>query len=133
MSWVDIAAATCAMRHCQKQVVTASVDAMEFIAPIRLGWVVTLKASVNYVWRTSCEVGVKVISENPISMEKFHTATAYLTMVALDGNSRPIPIVGLTPETEDEKRRWDNASSRREARLALKNQNKKRLATKGNL
>ena len=133
MSWVDIAAATCAMRHCQKQVVTASLDALEFHAPIRLGWVATLKASVNYVWRTSCEVGVKVISENPISMEKFHTATAYLTMVALDGNGRPTPIFGLTPDSDDEKRRWENASSRREARLALKKQNESRLATKGDL
>ncbi len=65
-------------------VVTASVDAMHFLAPIRLGWVVTLKASVNFTSRTSCEVGVKVTAENPLNGERFHTATAYLTMVGVD-------------------------------------------------
>lgn len=124
MSWIDIAAAICALRHARKQVVTASVDALEFHAPIRLGWVVTLKASVNYVSRTSCEIGVKVTAENPLTGESFHTASAYVTMVALDGNGRPTTIPPIEPVTVDEKRRHENAQSRRAARLALKNQNR---------
>lgn len=122
MSWVDIAAATCAMRHCAKQVVTASVDAMHFLAPVRLGWVVTIQASVNYVGGTSCEIGVKVTSENPISGERFHTASAYLTFVALDSHKRPTAVPGLILETDDEKRRHASAKLRRESRLKLKNE-----------
>lgn len=120
MGWVDIAAATCAMRHCGRQVVTASVDAMHFLAPVRLGWVVTVQASVNYVGGTSCEIGVKVTSENAISGEKFHTASAYLTFVALDSHGRPTAIPGLVLHTNDEKRRHESAKIRRENRLKLK-------------
>ena len=104
MSWVDIAAAICARKHTQRNVVTASVDALSFLAPIiRLGWVVTLTASVNYVWKSSCEIGVKVTAENTNTTETFHTASAYVTMVALDSNGRPCQIPGLCPESEDEK------------------------------
>lgn len=124
MSWIDIAAAICALRHARKQVVTASVDALEFHAPIRLGWIVTLKASVNYVARTSCEIGVKVTAENPLTGESFHTASAYVTMVALDGNGRPTTIPPIEPVSADEKRRHENAQSRRAARLTLKAQNR---------
>lgn len=120
MSWVDIAAATCAMRHCAKQVVTASVDAMHFLAPVRLGWVVTIQASVNYVGGTSCEIGVKVTSENPISGERFHTASAYLTFVALDSHGKPTTIPGIILQSDDEKRRHASARLRRESRLKLK-------------
>lgn len=120
MSWVDIAAATCAMRHCRKQVVTASIDALHFLAPIKLGWIVTIKASVNFTSRTSCEVGVKVTAENPIAEESFHTASAYLTMVALDSHGKPVPIPQLTPETDEEKKRYAAAMERRKSRLALK-------------
>ncbi len=120
MSWVDIAAATCAMRHCGKQVVTASVDALHFLAPIKLGWIVMIKASINYVGGTSCEIGVKVTSENPISGEKFHTASAYLTFVALDSHGRPAAIAPIIMETPEEQRRNAAALSRRESRLKLK-------------
>ena len=120
MSWVDIAAATCAMRHCAKQVVTASVDAMHFLAPVRLGWVVTIQASVNYVGGTSCEIGVKVTSENPISGERFHTASAYLTFVALDSHGKPTTIPGILLQSDEEKRRHASARLRRESRLKLK-------------
>jgi acyl-CoA hydrolase len=120
MSWVDIAAATCAMRHCAKQVVTASVDAMHFLAPVRLGWVVTIQASVNYVGGTSCEIGVKVTSENPISGERFHTASAYLTFVALDSHGKPATIPGILLQSDEEKRRHASARLRRESRLKLK-------------
>jgi len=120
MSWVDIAAATCAMRHCARQVVTASVDAMHFLAPIRLGWIVTVQASVNYVGGTSCEIGVKVTSENPISGERFHTASAYLTFVALDSHGRPTNMPGLVLESDEERRRNSSARIRRDNRLKLK-------------
>jgi acyl-CoA hydrolase len=120
MSWVDIAAATCAMRHCARQVVTASVDALHFLAPVRLGWVVMIEASVNYVGGTSCEIGVRIQSENPISGEKFHTASAYLTFVALDSHNRPTSIPPLKLETPDEYRRNAAAQIRRANRLKLK-------------
>ena len=122
MCWVDIAAATCALRHCSKQVVTASVDALHFLAPIRLGWIVTIQASVNFVGGTSCEIGVKIISENPISGETFHTASAYLTFVALDSHNRPTSIPPLLLETDEEKRRNSAAQIRRANRLKLKNE-----------
>lgn len=128
MSWIDIAAAICALRHARKQVVTASVDALDFVAPIRLGWVVTLRASINFVARSSCEVGVRVTAENPLTGETFHTASAYLTMVALDGNGRTTPIAPVTPTTQEEKHRFEAAQSRRAARLKLKHQNLQRKA-----
>jgi acyl-CoA hydrolase len=120
MSWVDIAAATCAMRHCARQVVTASVDALHFLAPVRLGWIVTIQSSVNYVGGTSCEIGVIVRSENAITGETFHTASAYLTFVALDSHNRPTAIPPLLLETEDERRRHGAAQIRRANRLKLK-------------
>ena len=122
MSWVDIAAATCALRHCSKQVVTASVDALHFLAPIRLGWIVTIKASINFVGGTSCEVGVKINSENPLTGETFHTASAYLTFVAIDSHNRPSAVPGLILETEEERRRHASAQIRRANRLKLKNE-----------
>lgn len=120
MAWVDIAAATCAMRHCSKAVVTASIDAMHFLAPIKTGWVVCLDASINFTARTSCEVGVKVTAFHPTTGETNHTASAYLTFVALDSNGRPSPMPPLLPETAVEKRRYAEALERRKARLALK-------------
>ena len=99
---------------------TASVDALSFLAPIRIGWVVTLRASINYVWKSSCEIGIKVSAENTNTGEVFHTASAYVTMVALDSNGRPCSIPGLEPETVDEKRRFEEAQHRRQARLELK-------------
>ncbi len=120
MSWVDIAAATCAMRHCRKQVVTASIDALHFLAPIKLGWIVTIKASVNFTSKTSCEVGVKVTAENPLTEESFHTASAYLTMVALDSHGKPALIPQLLLESDEEKKRHSAAIERRKSRLSLK-------------
>jgi acyl-CoA hydrolase len=130
MSWVDIAAAICAERHANKQVVTASVDALEFLAPIKLGWIVTLKAAVNYVWTTSCEVGVKVTAENPRTGEFFHTATAYVTMVALDSHGRPTGIPPVVPHNDEQRRRFDEAKFRRISRLELKSQNAERANQK---
>jgi acyl-CoA hydrolase len=126
MSWVDIAAAICAERHCHRQVVTASVDTLSFLAPIKLGWIVTLKSAINYVWSTSCEVGVKVIAENPRTGEFFHTASAYVTMVALDSNGRPTTMPPILPESDDQLRRYEEAKHRKISRLELKKQNAER-------
>ncbi len=130
MSWVDIVAAICAERHANKQVVTASVDALEFMAPIQLGWIVTLKASVNYVWTTSLEVGVKVTAENPRTGEFFHTASAYVTMVALDSHGRPTSIPKVVPKGPEQVRRYEEAKFRRISRLELKKQNAERASQK---
>ena len=83
MSWVDIAAAICAQRHSRSNVVTASIDGLDFVQPVYKGWVVNLKSSINFTGRTSMEVGVRVDAENPQTGECFHTASAYLTFVAL--------------------------------------------------
>ena len=120
MAWVDIAAAIAAMRHCEKAVVTASIDALHFLAPIPLGWIVCLDACVNFTSRTSCEVGVRVTAYSPITKERHHTASAYLTFVAIDSNGRPTDIPQVTPSTEKEQDRYDSAQERRKVRLALK-------------
>lgn len=126
MSWVDIAAAICALRHCRKQVVTASIDAMHFLAPIKLGWIVTIRAAMNYTSKTSCEVGVKIDSENPRTGEKFHTASAYVTLVAVDNEGHPLPIPQVLPETAKEQERFKAAQERRKVRLGLKEKLKSR-------
>ncbi len=117
MSWIDICAAIAAQRHSQRDVVTASIDKLNFVAPVKKGWVVNLKASVNFVSRTSMEVGVRVDAENPKTGEVFHTASAYTTFVAIGGNGRSVEVPGLLLETEDDKRRHEAARLRREARL----------------
>ncbi len=117
MSWIDIAAAIAAGRHCNKQVVTASIDSLSFVAPVYTGWVVNLKASVNYVARTSMEVGVRVDAENPKTNETFHTSSAYLTFVCIgdDGKPREVPELILTDEVD--RRRFEAGKRRRELRL----------------
>ena len=117
MSWIDIAAAIAAQRHSNKAVVTASIDQLNFIAPIKKGWVVNLRASVNYTSRTSMEVGVRVEAENPVTSELFHTASAYLTFVALGSDGKPSTVPTLDLEGDVEKRRFEAAQKRRELRL----------------
>lgn len=117
MSWIDIAAAISAQRHCNRDVVTASMDQMSFYAPVKKGWVVNLKAKVNFVSKTSMEVGVKVEAENPKTGEHFHTSSAYMTFVALDSNGKPSPVPTLLLETEEDKRRYNQGKVRREQRL----------------
>lgn len=119
MSWIDIAAAISAGKHARASVVTASIDALHFIAPIRLGHVVQLRASVNATGRTSMEVGVRVDSENPRTGEKVHNATAYVTFVAVDDHGKPTEVPPLLPETEPEKRRNQAALLRRQSRVRL--------------
>lgn len=117
MSWIDIAAAISAQRYSGCPVVTASIDDLHFIAPVYGGWVVNLKACVNFVARSSMEVGVRVEAENPIRNEKFHTASAYLTFVALDEKGKPTTVPPLQPTGAEEVRRYEAAQKRREWRL----------------
>lgn len=120
MSWIDICGAITAQRHSRLPVVTASIDYLQFVKPVMIGWTVNLKASVNYVGKTSMEVGVRIDAENPRTGETFHTASAYLSFVALDENRNPLPVDSLILETEDERRRNADAKKRREARLGLR-------------
>lgn len=120
MSWIDICGAITAQRHARLPVVTASIDYLQFVQPVFIGWTVNLKASVNYVGKTSMEVGVRVDAENPRTGETFHTASAYLSFVALDANKTPTAIAPLEITTKDEKRRHADAMKRREARLKLR-------------
>ena len=117
MHWMDIAAAVAAQRHSNRVCVTASVDELNFHQPIRLGEVVILKASVNRAFGTSMEIGVHVSTENQLSGEKKVANTAYLTFVALDNEGRPTNVPAVSPETEGEKRRFEDALRRRDHRL----------------
>lgn len=120
MSWIDICAAIAAQRHSRRPVVTASVDALQFVAPVYKGWTVNLKASVNFAGRTSMEVGVRVDAENPTTGETFHTASAYLTFVALSDDHKPVEVAPVLPETPEEIRRFQQAQIRRQHRLNLR-------------
>jgi len=125
MSWVDIAAAISAGKHSKKDVVTASIDALHFIAPIYVGWVVEIYARVTYVGKTSMEVGVRVEAVAPKSSVRVHAATAYLTFVALDDHGKATKAPPLKLETDDDRRRADKAVERRKYRLIQKEQLKK--------
>ena len=118
MRMCDEAAGIAAIRHCGHRVVTAGVDRMTFIHPVWVGELLKCSASVNAVWRTSMEVGVRVESENPVTGEIRHTSTAYLTMVALDDEGKPIEVPPLRTEGPDEERREREAELRRRVRLA---------------
>lgn len=122
MKLCDEAAGLAAVRHCRLRVVTAGMDRMTFLVPIAVGELVTFQASVNAVWRTSMEVGVRVDTENPVTGVKRHSNSAYLTMVAVDEHSRPIEVPPLEPETETDHRRAAEAQLRRENRLAEREQ-----------
>jgi acyl-CoA hydrolase len=128
-SWIDICAALSAQRHCRRNVVTASMDQLHFVAPIQQGQMVNLRSMVNYVGRTSMEVGVRVEAEDMLSGERVHAMSAYLTFVAVDENKRPCPIRPLEPVTPEEKLRWEEAQARRQQRLEFAAQ-RKQLAAK---
>ena len=117
MHWIDICAALCASKHNQRVCVTASVDRIDFLHSINLGDVVTLTASLNRVFNTSMEVGVKVFAESFKEGTKIHTNTAYLTFVSVDTSGRPVKAIEAVPETSEEKRRYEEALQRRENRL----------------
>jgi acyl-CoA hydrolase len=131
MGWVDICAAMAAQRHARKIVVTAAIDAVDFFAPIRVGHVVNLKAMVNYVGRTSMEVGVRVESEDPLTGERVHTMSAYLTFVAIDAEGRPCEVTPLSPEAPEERLRHAEAQARRRQRLALAGERRRLAAEHG--
>ena len=118
MKLVDNAAGLAAVRHARSNVVTASIDRLDFLRPVYVGEVVTLKASINLTGRTSMEVGVKVETEAPLTGERRHVASAYLTMVALDQAGKPKPILPLILKTKLDRRRYAQAITRRESRLA---------------
>lgn len=119
MSWIDIAAAIAAGRHSRRVVVTASLDALHFAAPVKVGHVVQIKAKVNFTSRTSMEVGIRVDSENPLTGELTHTSSAYATFVALDDHGRPTPVPAIIPKTTEDTRRFESAKKRRESRILL--------------
>lgn len=121
MHLVDLAGAMAAMRHARRPTVTAAVDSLRFLHPVHIGDFVTLRSSVNRVFHTSMEVGVKVETENLMTGEKVHTCSAYLTFVALDEKGKPTPAPPAIPETETEIRRHREAGERREYRLAMRN------------
>jgi acyl-CoA hydrolase len=117
MHWIDICAALSAAKLSKRVCVTASVDRIDFLNPVKLGDAVTLIAFVNRVFKTSMEVGVTVFAQNFREGTKIHTNTAYLTFVSVDNNGKPVQAIEAIPETDDEKRRYDEALTRRENRL----------------
>jgi acyl-CoA hydrolase len=118
MHWIDLAGAMAAHRHSRAYVVTASIDHMDFLVPVRVGDFVVLRSSVNRVFNTSMEVGVKVWVENYRAEQSRHVSSAYLTFVAVDAAGNRVPVPPIIPETEDEQRRYDGAARRREIRRA---------------
>ena len=112
MHLMDICAAMSAYKHARRPVVTASVDHLDFLAPAKKGDIVILKSSVNYVHTSSMEVGVKIKAETPLTGETRHTATAYLTFVALNDNKKPMRIPEIIPESDKEKYRFQEGKKR---------------------
>lgn len=117
LAMMDTASAVSAIRHAREICVTASVDRVDFREPIHLGDLVIMKCSVNFVGRTSMEVGVRVEAEDLQTGSRRHTNSCYLTFVAIDRNGRPIEVPQLVPESEDEIRRYEAAKARRQRRL----------------
>lgn len=117
VQWMDTAAAIAATRHARKPVVTASIDSLSFLSPIRIGDFVVIRAQVNYTGKTSMEVGVTIDSENPLTGEQKRTTSGYLTFVALDEYGQPTPVPPVIPETAEEKRLHAEAQRRREEKL----------------
>jgi acyl-CoA hydrolase len=118
MHWIDLAAALACHRHSHSQAVTAAVDHIDFLVPVRVGDLVILRSSVNRVFKTSMEIGVKVFVENYIADTSEHVASAYLTFVAVDGSGRNLKVAPVIPESEEQQRRYDDAGRRRELRRA---------------
>jgi acyl-CoA hydrolase len=129
MHLVDLCGAIAAMRLARCPVVTVAIDQMTFLHPIRVGELVRLKSQVNRVFRTSMEVGVKVWVENLQSAELRHTSSAYLTFVALDTAGNRVVLPPLIPETDDEKRRYEEAAERRAYRLASKDKTRRQASS----
>jgi len=124
MHLVDLAGALAAIRHARCPVVTASIDHMNFLHPVHIGQLIILRSSVNRVFQTSMEVGVKVWVEDLLKGELRHTSSAYLTFVAIDAQGKRVPVASVIPGTEEEKRRYDEALARREYRLEMRRRSK---------
>jgi acyl-CoA hydrolase len=120
MKLVDEAGALACMRHAQKKVVTVAMDSMTFREPIKIGDLIILNAEVTYTGRTSMEVEVRVLAENPITGEQTHTNNAYLVYVALDDEGKPTSVPPLKAETDEEKQKMEKAKERQERRLKQK-------------
>ena len=114
---VDVAAGVTALRHARMNTVTASIDRMDFYNPVYVGDLLTLKASVNYVGKTSMEIGVRIEAENLTSGKVTHTGSCYLTYVAIDEKGNPTEVPDVVPETAVERRRWEAGKKRRDERL----------------
>jgi acyl-CoA hydrolase len=126
MKLIDTAAGIVALRHCRSNVVTASMDRLDFHEPVFIGELVLLRASINYVGETSMEIGVRVEAENLMTGEVRHTNSAYLTMVALDEHRRPRQVPRVVPQTQDERRRFEEGKARAQRRRELRQVRKKR-------
>jgi acyl-CoA hydrolase len=116
MHWIDLAGAMAAHRHSRNYVVTAAIDHMDFWVPVHIGDLVILRSSVNRVFRSSMEVGVKAWVENYILDDCKHVSSAYLTFVAIDAGGRRVQVPAVSPETDDQRRRYDDAGNRRQLR-----------------
>lgn len=117
MKLIETAAGVVAARHARADVVTVSVDRLDFYHTVVVGEFLTMRASLNYVGKTSMEIGVRVESENPITGVRKHTSTAYLTFVALNKKGRPTPLPPIILETPEQERRHREAQIRRQTRL----------------
>jgi uncharacterized protein (TIGR00369 family) len=120
MKLIDSAAGTVAARHARSNVVTASIDRLDFLGPVFIGDLVTARASLNYTGKTSMEVGVRVEAETLLTNNVRHTASAYLTFVALDKNGRPLEVPPLLLKSETDARRNHEAMARRKMRIMEK-------------
>ena len=116
MHLMDMCAAMSAYKHARTAVVTASVDRLDFLAPVKMGDIMILKSSVNYTGKSSMEVGVRIESENPKTGSIYHTSSAYLTFVSLNDNGKPQGVPMVNPETEVEKQRFEKGRARHEER-----------------
>jgi acyl-CoA hydrolase len=118
MKLVDEAGGLCAIRHARRPTVTVAMDSMTFLSPVRVGDLVTCRASINWVGLTSIEVGIRVEAENVLTGQVTHTNSAYAVYVALDDDGKPTPVPPLMLENDDERRRWEEGAHRQEHRLA---------------
>jgi acyl-CoA hydrolase len=120
MAWTDLAAGMAAMRHARLPVVTASIDQLAFRSPVRIGQIALIRAQVNAVFATSMEVGVVVLTEEPLTGEQHLCCEAFLTFVAVGPDGHPLAVAPLLSESDEERRRQEEAGARREARLQLR-------------
>lgn len=117
MKLIDEAGALAAMRHARRPVVTITMDSVSFLSPVRVGHLLSLRGAVNWVGKTSLEVGVRVEAENPITGELTHTNSAYAVYVALDDQGKPCPVPPLILAGDEDRRRWNEAEARQQIRL----------------